>query len=160
MMVGIAVAVVSVCAGIGLLLYALSRHGAPLARDRSAIKENPETADPLDTREAFLLGIDQYSESGEPRQNLIRQCRPLEDLRLVAVSDPASSRQTITVHRADGADIGVLPQRVAGIIAEYLHNNIPVGARILAIEPCENEQGEILSGARIEITPHRMTGRH
>lgn len=152
MTIGIAIAALSACAVFSILAYVLLRRSASGRRSRTA----STGATALESRETFLVGIDQDSASGENRQKLIRQCRPLESVKLVREGDHDSDRAAIVVQRNDGSDIGQLPRKLAIDIAEYLDSGTPVKAKIRAIEPCENDRGQLLSGVRLEITPYRI----
>ena len=125
-------------------------------RRRAGRKARGRNATPLDSREAFLIGINQNAACGENRQKLIRQCRSQEKVRLVRDRDHPNDPNAVTVHRRDGRDIGMLPRSISGDIAEYLDSGAPVTARIQAIEPQETDGGEMLSGVRIEVTPYRV----
>ncbi|MEK9661398.1 MAG: hypothetical protein VW644_06645 [Alphaproteobacteria bacterium] len=156
MAAGIIIAIVSVCAGIGILLYALSlRGGSTGSRQYSKQKGIDNCA--LESLHAFLVGVNQNSESGENRQKLIRQCRPQDVVNLVATPAASPGRRTITVHRADGADLGLLPRNIIDEIAGYLDSGVPVTARVAEIDPFESKSGEMLKGMQIEITPHRTS---
>jgi hypothetical protein len=111
---------------------------------------------PLETREVFLAGINQNSGCGEHRQKLIRQCKAGESLRLVPITEGQRDRNAIAVQRPDGRDIGFLPRAIATEMAEHIASGAPVRARILAIEPHEADNGEMLSGVRVALTPYRV----
>jgi len=61
--------------------------------------------------------------------------------------------------RANGQDIGYLPQEWAEEIAPRLDAGSPVTATVKAVEPFETEMGRHLHGVRLLMMPHRLKRR-
>lgn len=142
---------VAILAGLGIVLFRRSRRGRTTAG-----RGGSDAATALEARDVFLAGINQNAACGQHRQKLIRQCQVGDAVRLVRVTDNPRNPDAVAVHRKDGRDIGELPRKIAPEIAGYLDSGTPVAARIRAIEPHEIDSGEILSGVRIELKPHRV----
>jgi hypothetical protein len=116
--------------------------------------DEPQTA-----REVFVSGITRTGLCGIPRQDLIRKCSKGEPIYLVRQPDNPHDENAVLLYRKDGTDIGYLPADTAAEIAPRLDSGSPVTAVFSHAEPFETDDGRMLLGGRIEITPHRIKRR-
>jgi hypothetical protein len=94
-----------------------------------------------------VAGVSHRNKSGSSRQKILRECRPMETLRIVSEPDNPVSSQAMAIHRENGKQIGYLPHR----LGEEMYQRVASGEQWQCVLTEITGQDHRILGANIAL---------